>query len=140
MRRLADRLTYRTLITTVVVTFGAAGAATAYALPLAASRGDGWFAAHDGNMTTGLVLGLFTSYVGVHIAQLLAPTKGKRHGCPTKTSHAPRPARPVPPTEPQRLEGAGGREGALQAVVPQPLQVPDRDGLQPRRLACPRKL
>lgn len=141
MRRLADRLSHRTLTATAATAFALAGASIAYAAPLAASHDDGWFAAHNGNMTTGLMLGLFTSYVGVHIAQLLTPRKDRKcHGRQTKTRYAPQHVRPAAPAGQTRLEDRGRRQVPLQAAVPQPVQMPDRNGVQPQRLPCPRKL
>ena len=139
MRRLADRLSHRSLTTTAVVSFALAGAAIAYAVPLAASHGDGWFAVHNGDMTTGLLAGLFTSYVGVHIAQLLTPRKDRDRAHQTKTRHPARHAEPAAAAEQTQLGSQERRQQPPATALPQPVPMPGNHEPHRQRLACPRK-
>lgn len=143
MRRLAARLSYRTLGTAGVVIFALAGTATAYALPLATSHDDGWFAAHNGSVGTGLMLGLLLAYTGGTAVRLLtAPRKERKCHVDTTVCQAAarqgdgRLAQAGPP---KKMDDKRRRQPPLQAVLPEPVPLPRRDVQQFQLPSCPRK-
>ena len=140
--RLIDRLSYRTLATTATVSFALAGVAISYAAPLAVSHDDGWFAVQEGNMYSGLALGLLVSYVGVSVGRLLStPGKDpKRHVDKIIPKVKEQDAgRVVQAGRQPRLDSHGRGAQALPSGLPQPVPV-RRDGqLRTQRPSCPRK-
>lgn len=70
MRRFADRLSYRNLALLGIATFALAGAATAYAVPLALHP-DSWIAQED-VAPTALFLGLLLSFTGATVVRVFA--------------------------------------------------------------------
>lgn len=79
MRHLANRLSYRTLGVFGIAAFTLAGAAAAYAVPLARPATDAWFAAQDGSATSGLLLGLLLSLTGVTTIRAFTTPKDRSH-------------------------------------------------------------
>lgn len=143
MRRLAARLSYRTLGTAGVVIFALAGTATAYALPLATSHDDGWFAAHNGNAGTGLALGLLLTYVGATAVRLLTtPRKDRKCHVNTPVHQAAArqgDGRPVQAGPPKKVGDKRRRQSALQAPLSEPVPL-HRSHEQLLKLpSCPRK-
>lgn len=139
-RRFCDRFSYRTYAATVGTTFALAGAAIGYVVPLAASHDDGWFAAHNGMMGSGLVIALAVCYVAVTISNLFTqPRKARRHVRKLRKTDRQRRVRTAPRGLPTRLGSDGGWSTTLSADLPESVHV--RCDPQPRQQvpSCPRK-
>lgn len=75
MRRLADRLSYRTLGAAGLILFALAGALATYCIPVWMST-DAWFAMVEGTTYTGLFLGLLLSFTGATVVRaFMTPRK-----------------------------------------------------------------
>lgn len=139
-RRFCDRFSYRTYAATIGVAFALAGAAIGYVVPLAASHDDGWFAAHNGMMGSGLAIALATCYAAVTISNLLTqPRKAKRHARKLRQADRQRRVRTAPRGLPTRLGSDGGWSATLPTDLPESVHV--RPDPQPRQQvpAWPRK-
>jgi hypothetical protein len=75
MRRLADRLTHRTLTLFGLAVFALAGAAATYTLPLVLHHGS-WIE-QEANAPTALFLGLLLSFTGATTVRAFTTTRDR---------------------------------------------------------------